>query len=246
MNSGDKNITCFSFTGDIQYSNNTQCPGSGSCCQTAAQCRPDRLCSANNDNNTLIRAACIDRPWSLTSCSQICLYDPITFTLPRVNICQDGSYCCDNQTNTTTNCCLDKLGVFLDQQGNIIGRANQTSTSTIVSSATTSSSSTSSSTSTAHSQSSTHHNLALYIALPICLVIAILICVGSFWFCWRRKQRPTTHGSLPAHEIGTADAYISQDYKTTTKETGYKTGHAVSPQEMPVNDILVELPAEHR
>jgi len=65
--------------------------------------------------------------------------DSTTGYLPRVNICENGSYCCyDNP-----ECCEENGGVYLNSDGVAIGLANQTTISSSASSTATASSSTS-------------------------------------------------------------------------------------------------------
>ncbi|KAF3894331.1 hypothetical protein GTR04_3315 [Trichophyton interdigitale] len=125
-------ITCYSYDSKREYPNYVKCPDSDSCCETIEQCRPDRLCTSNEDPKTLIRAPCAYKPWT-NSCAQVCLYDnndsPV---LPRAVVCEQtgpssGSYCCDD--NRT--CCIDRAGFFLDENGLLIGRANETDNSTL-------------------------------------------------------------------------------------------------------------------
>ncbi|OJD28151.1 hypothetical protein ACJ73_00436 [Blastomyces percursus] len=118
--SNQRKVICFGSTGN-QFGNNTKCPDSDSCCQTAEQCRPDRLCSSNSDPDTLIRAPCSVYPWN-GNCAKVCIEEDSSGFLPRVNICPDGSYCCVKDTT----CCVDKRGFFLNDDGTIKARANET------------------------------------------------------------------------------------------------------------------------
>ena len=87
MSNSSGKITCYSYTG-VGYTNNTKCPQNDSCCQTAAQCRDDRLCVANGgEDGIYVRATCVNRPWTLATCAQICLYGMSVFESlnPRVS-----------------------------------------------------------------------------------------------------------------------------------------------------------------
>ncbi|OAX81989.1 hypothetical protein ACJ72_03665 [Emergomyces africanus] len=117
-------IKCYGSKGNI-FNNNTKCPNSDSCCQTVEQCRPDRLCLSNKDLDILVRAPCSVYPWS-NNCAKVCVEEDSSGFLPRVNICQDGSYCCVKDTA----CCVDKLGFFLNDDGTIKARANETTPDT--------------------------------------------------------------------------------------------------------------------
>ncbi|PGH04031.1 hypothetical protein GX51_03701 [Blastomyces parvus] len=118
--SSQKKIDCYGSGGNT-FRNNTKCPDSDACCNTAAQCRPDRLCVADKDPNTLVRAPCSVFPWN-ADCPRICIEEDSSGFLPRVNICADGSYCCVKDPT----CCADKSGFFLNDDGTIKGRANET------------------------------------------------------------------------------------------------------------------------
>ena len=104
-------------------------------------------------------------------------------TLPRVTICNDGSYCCQEDDG----CCADKKGLWLSENGEILGRANETSnprTSTSSVSPTPSSTSTSSSSSSDSSGLSKPATLGVGIGVGVggAAVIGLLL----FWFFWRR------------------------------------------------------------
>ncbi|OJD15606.1 hypothetical protein AJ78_04159 [Emergomyces pasteurianus Ep9510] len=113
-------IRCYGSTGN-HFNNNTKCPDSDSCCNTAQQCRPDRLCVSDKDPDILVRAPCSVYPWS-NNCAKVCIEEDSSGFLPRVNICRDGSYCCVKDTT----CCVDKRGFFLNDDGTIKARANST------------------------------------------------------------------------------------------------------------------------
>ncbi|KAG5296731.1 hypothetical protein I7I48_05646 [Histoplasma ohiense] len=118
--SSQQKIICYGSTG-TRFGNNTKCPDSDSCCQTADQCRPDRLCVSNKDPDTLVRAPCSANPWN-DNCAKVCIEEDSSGFLPRVNICRDGSYCCVKDPT----CCADKRGFFLNDDGSIKRRANET------------------------------------------------------------------------------------------------------------------------
>ncbi|KAK3369649.1 hypothetical protein B0T24DRAFT_708394 [Lasiosphaeria ovina] len=106
---------CYSF-GDIAYANNTVCPGSNTCCAPDAACLSNRLCHNLGDApNVWIRGPCSVKGWKGASCPQICLYDERGGRFPRVTPCEDGSLCCSNEPQ----CCSNRKGVFLDEDGNI-------------------------------------------------------------------------------------------------------------------------------
>ena len=69
-------VTCYSWTGQ-PFDNNTICPGSDICCNTADLCNPNRFCQAHNQT---IVPACAVFPWN--NCANICQYgrDPCPST----------------------------------------------------------------------------------------------------------------------------------------------------------------------
>ncbi|KAN0073927.1 hypothetical protein V8E54_007864 [Elaphomyces granulatus] len=233
MSNSSGKITCYSYTG-IGYTNNTKCPQNDSCCQTAAQCRDDRLCVANGgEDGIYVRATCVNRPWTLATCAQICLYDNSDGYLPRVNICSDGSYCCGNDTY----CCVNKAGLFLSKDGEIIGYANQTTTtttsakptSTTTTSTTTSTSSltsaTSSATQTSASGSNTSSGLSEGGKVGVGVGGLALILLALFWFLYRRRQKnkvttdPRSYPAppLPPQELDEADMRFQLHAVSTLK-----------------------------
>jgi hypothetical protein len=164
-----ENITCYDWDGN-GYGNNTQCPGSHICCNTANLCNENRFCI---ENNQTIVPTCAVYPWN--DCSNICQYGTfnvfqkppqivvsqgarVTYNLtvvtgtgylPRVIQCSDGSWCCDNEPA----CCADHEGIVLNGLGAIVSTdSGNPSTSSSVSS--TSSLSTTSTSSTARTTSS--------------------------------------------------------------------------------------------
>ncbi|KAI9925077.1 hypothetical protein ASPWEDRAFT_45222 [Aspergillus wentii DTO 134E9] len=180
-------ITCYSYNG-VAYDNNVKCPNSDSCCATAAQCRDDRLCNSNDDRDIIVRAVCVYKPWTLATCAQICLYDDKRGYLPRVNVCSDGSYCCDNDTT----CCVDKAGFFLTD-GVITGRANDTTTTTSSATPTTSlTSSTSPASATASATDTSSSGLSSGGKIGVGVGVAVgglaILALALFWFLWRRRK----------------------------------------------------------
>ncbi|KAK2593233.1 hypothetical protein QQS21_009073 [Conoideocrella luteorostrata] len=135
-----------------------------------------------------------------------------TQVFPRVTVCLDGSYCCDQDG---AQCCSDKRGVFLDVTGNIakvpasttmswgpertssgyqtVATTSATSINTSdVSTASTpavSASSTSSPGATSQSESSNAAKIGAGVGVPVG-VIAIG-GVAALVILWRRKKRQT-------------------------------------------------------
>lgn len=142
-------IDCFSFSG-ASFSNNTQCPGSRICCQTADYCDSNRFC---RQNNQIVIPTCAIFPWD-DSCARICKYgkcliypswkgvgrcgrveyctdsrcfqqtDPGTGFLPRAVECSDGSFCCDNDPA----CCAESRGIVLNGLGAVVSTHSGTAT----------------------------------------------------------------------------------------------------------------------
>ncbi|KAK3368333.1 hypothetical protein B0H63DRAFT_565046 [Podospora didyma] len=110
-------ITCYGLNGDPYY-NNTQCPGSKSCCGHKATCLSNRLCHNPGDPpNLWVRGPCMLDGWD-SMCGQICLYDETKQgggRFPRVTQCNDGTLCCNNDPD----CCANGRGVYLDATGSV-------------------------------------------------------------------------------------------------------------------------------
>ena len=68
--SGVRSVSCFDWNGSA-FANNTQCPDSLTCCNTASQCLPNRMCIGSE---VLIRPTCAVYPWDNQTCAQICQY----------------------------------------------------------------------------------------------------------------------------------------------------------------------------
>lgn len=246
-NSSDK-ITCYGINSSHTYTNNTQCPGSDSCCQTAEQCRPDRLCTSNESDKVLVRAACSQNPWSSQACATICLYGlflvPCVWAvgwlteqdnkdgfLPRVTICNDGCYCCQKDTN----CCADKTGLWLSENGEILGRANETSNPLA---STSSSSPTASSTSTSSSSSDSSG-----LSKPATLGVGIGVGVGGaaviglllFWFFWRRRKNNIANNNI-ANNSDNASSAPTQ-YQHYSYQTQMSMPQSFQGDYVPVNTV---------
>jgi len=214
----DDTITCYDYGGQA-FPGNVKCPDSDSCCETTAQCRSDRLCTSNNSTAVLVRATCEDIPWSLQACAQICLYsariesmngknrtdtseDSTTGYLPRVNICENGSYCCDDNPE----CCEENDGVYLSSDGVAIALANQTtisssasSTATVsssassaatVSSSTTQLSSTQTSSSNSTSGSSSGWKIGVGVGVPLGLLALCAVAFALIYFNRYKRNKP--------------------------------------------------------
>lgn len=71
--------TCFDWNGR-PLANNTQCPGSNSCCNYLHQCTDNHLC-IQDGSDYYVNALCAVSPWE--NCSNICHYGTIGFLSPR-------------------------------------------------------------------------------------------------------------------------------------------------------------------
>ncbi|KAI9697332.1 MAG: hypothetical protein M1820_007838 [Bogoriella megaspora] len=218
------NITCYGYSysqGDgVNFTDNSKCPNSDSCCGTTDTCLQNRLCK--KASGVLVRPSCANSPWTLNTCAQICLYGQYILLLvheehkvdisqdnkdgfvPRVNICPDNSHCCDEDTD----CCAKKAGSFLDDNGVVIGFANETSTastshsSTVFSSASSTAPTTSSAVSALPSLTSppskglsTGAKVGLGVGIP--LGVIALLAVGFLAMRYIRKARKS-------HDAGSA------------------------------------------
>jgi hypothetical protein len=65
------NITCYGYDG-APYPNNFLCPNSDACCGSVSSCTSQRLCLATNGE--LIRPTCLNTPYTVDTCAQLCLY----------------------------------------------------------------------------------------------------------------------------------------------------------------------------
>lgn len=171
--------------------------------------------------------------------------------LPRVNICSDGSYCCDNDPY----CCVDKAGLFLSKDGEVIGYANQTTTTSAKSTATSTSSTsstsslasvTSSATQTSTSDSNTSSGLSGSAKVDVGVGAGVgglaLILLALFWFFYRRRQRKKAAADpqpypplLPGQTQATKpDNWFQLDSVSRTKPD--------RPAELAPTQLLAELP----
>jgi hypothetical protein len=138
--------TCYGYDGTA-ITDNQVCAGSNACCGATATCLSNRLCHNEGDNNgTFVRGPCAVQPYDPNTCAEICLYgiaspylskialhitnfsaDEVNGFFPRVNICDNGSYCC----NDDVQCCSAGRGVFLDSTGAIVASPPSSTSSTM-------------------------------------------------------------------------------------------------------------------
>lgn len=131
-------VSCWASNGQ-ETLNQTVCPNSRACCGPEATCLSNGLChDPNLPSNVHIRGPCEDMRFESKECPRICLackanlrnqFFFLTNTttaeldrFPRVNVCNDGSLCCEYDTQ----CCEGGRGVFLDNQGQFAERAPAT------------------------------------------------------------------------------------------------------------------------
>ncbi|KAF3481716.1 uncharacterized protein GIQ15_04475 [Arthroderma uncinatum] len=235
-------ITCYSYEGNKAYPNNVKCPNSDSCCETVEQCRPDRLCTSKDDPKTLIRAPCVHRPWT-NSCAQVCLYDKKdTLILPRAVICEqpgpaNGSYCCDD----SQTCCIDKAGFFLDDNGLLIGRANETEnhpTRTPSQIGVPASSTEPTSTTSRRPSSLTHNEFGLAtttkigIGVGVGVLVLLLIIAGTLLFLrrmWRKKRNRRSMSPLGEQRCQSGDEEV-KGYVPAQEDKHEFPGEAWTPE----------------
>ncbi|KAK3357909.1 hypothetical protein B0T25DRAFT_451277 [Lasiosphaeria hispida] len=250
-------IVCFGLSGGA-YTNNSRCPGSNACCGVGATCLSNRLCHNPNDGPELwVRGPCAVSPWD-DSCGQICLYNETEFgngVLPRVVPCNDGSLCC----NQDPQCCQDRRGVFLDENGNVVkARVTAATTSyppsgtgterftltpltSTTSTSTTSASSTPSSSTTganspANSQASNPNNTTTAepentAGLKVGLGVGIPLAVlASGGLVYFLLRRRKTKADSMTHELAGGDS-MSQ-YQDSRHDNGYGAPPPGPPSEM--------------
>jgi len=201
-------ITCYDYGGQ-PFPGNLKCPDSDSCCETTSQCRSDCLCTSNNSTSVPVRATCADIPWSLQACVQVCLYGAriesmngknrtdtsehsTSGYLPRVNICENGSYCCHDNPE----CCEDDDGAYLSSDGVAIGLANQTtisssaSSTATVASSTTQLSSTQTLSSNSTSGSSSGWKIGVGVGVPLGLLAPCAVAFALIYFNRYKRNKP--------------------------------------------------------
>jgi hypothetical protein len=165
-----------------------------------------------------------------------------------VNICSDGSYCCDNDPN----CCANHSGVILNNNGVAIGFANATLTSS-TQSATSSATSSLSSVSNTASPSPSNHTDSVAIGLGVTLpIVALVALTAAFFFFRRRRQRAAANHEHYAPQYEPKEM-MGDTTVANEKQAGaydYSAGSAGSPPVeapgdigTPVNHVPVELPA---
>ncbi|KAH6664808.1 hypothetical protein F5X68DRAFT_56697, partial [Plectosphaerella plurivora] len=246
--SSSQNVTCYGIDGNA-YANNVQCPNSFTCCNAQAKCTDQRFCqNEGQEENMFVRGPCLSQDYDAKKCGGICLEDEgfEGFIFPRVERCEDGSYCC---VSTIPNCCLRGLGIFLDDKGDVI---STTSSSSAASSTTTDSpSSTASNDAASTTESSAEasgtgansgesqnggsssdsgsSDMGLKVGLGVGIPVAAIIGGLVAWFLIRRNKK----GAAPDTPTSTAPL-PQQPYDPKTDGTHYQPqeayGSTPSPQ----------------
>ncbi|CEI60437.1 hypothetical protein FVEN_g6572 [Fusarium venenatum] len=215
---------CWGVNGK-QWTDNMKCPGSSACCGPDATCMPNRLCQRKGQaKNQFIRGPCAVAPYDRKKCAIICIREETNDRFPRVEQCDDGSYCCDYDSG----CCAGGRGVFLAEDGSIEDNSTSTtseissafSTSTILSTfstfstefSTTSSEPTTSSTEEADTETdSGGTSQGVTIGLGVGIPIAAIIAAVSTWLFLRRRSKK--QNPPPSYPV-TSKMYEQSDNKT--------------------------------
>jgi hypothetical protein len=165
--------------------------------------------------------------------------DNPTGYLPRVDICPDGSYCCDNDPT----CCVDKQGFFLNSDGVVTARANQTTTTTTPSTTIATTSTTSSFASPSYTPEQAPSSAGLSqtakIGLGVGCPAAALLFILLFFFIWRRRQRrQQCEGSDAAYQKSTPPTpYHEKPGSQLTSEASQPSELAVPPAELAARSL---------
>ncbi|RSL48018.1 hypothetical protein CEP54_013117 [Fusarium duplospermum] len=182
------------------WTSNKRCPGSSTCCGADATCMPNRLCKNKGQAvDEFVRGPCAVKPYSKEKCAAICVYEEDNDRFPRVKRCEDGSFCCDNDSG----CCNAGRGVFIDDEGNPEGSSTEkkTTASTTSAPASTFTSSVSSTTSSEPNPSSdaeeqnndkgsdnSDSDMGLKIGLGVGIPAAAIGAALAVWFFLRKRR----------------------------------------------------------
>ncbi|RFN43901.1 hypothetical protein FIE12Z_11861 [Fusarium flagelliforme] len=211
----NNNRTCWGVDGQ-PWEENRKCPGSSACCGPDAECMPNRLCQRKGQaKNMFVRGPCAAAPWDMKECAVICVTEEENNRFPRVEQCEDGSYCCVDKNK---RCCAEGRGYFLDDEGNLaLGNSTESETTTSSLPTTTSSEAVSTSTQepepTQSSNNSTEEQddgQAMKIGLGVGIPAAIAIVAVSAWLFLRRRNK-TKRAQVP--HVVTAEMYGHNNVK---------------------------------
>ncbi|KAM0279203.1 hypothetical protein ACHAQH_004748 [Verticillium albo-atrum] len=234
QNSQGNNITCYGVGGK-EYANNYKCPGSNACCGSLDQCLPNRLCKSSGlSDDIFIRGPCSTDPYDEKECAKICVYNERESSkgrFPQVTICEDGSFCCNNDAQ----CCERGRGTFLDERGNIIDGPESSSSSrssapTSAAAASTAANGSPPSETTGGSKpqsSGSDDSLGLKVGLGLGIpLVAIVSGLGVWFFLTRRRRRER----LDTVEVGEAAPCAKGE---STLGSTYVPSHGPTPQGSP-------------
>lgn len=193
-----------------------------------------------------VRGPCLSQDYDAKKCGGICLEDEgfEGFIFPRVERCEDGSYCC---VSTIPNCCLRGLGIFLDDKGDVISTtsssaASSTTTDSPSSTASNDAASTTDSSAEAsgtganssesqdggNSSDSGSSDMGLKVGLGVGIPVAAIIGGLAAWFLIRRNKKraapdtPSSTAPLP-----------QQPYDPKTDGTHYQPQPYGTPSSQP-------------
>ncbi|KAI4092332.1 MAG: hypothetical protein LQ344_003577, partial [Seirophora lacunosa] len=210
-------IECYDFDGKSDFDRNQQCPGSQTCCKTRDRCLPNKMCL--NDGE-LVRPPCAIYPWSNSTCSPLCLFVTGTGMLPRIQMCPDGSYCC----NDDALCCSKGAGKFVGPDGNIISNPYTTDASTTSAATPTSpaaAATTVQDTPTAAESGSGGLSSAAKGAIGALAGVLLLTIIAAGFFIRRKRRQVSSLKSRPAETQPMAQEPHGRSYFAPKAETGY-------------------------
>ncbi|CAF3487269.1 hypothetical protein SNK05_004582 [Fusarium graminearum] len=206
---------CWGVNG-MQWKDNHKCPGSSACCGPDATCMPNRLCQRKGQTkNQFVRGPCAVAPYDRKKYTAICIKEETNNRFPRVEQCDDGSYCCEYDSG----CCVGGRGVFLSSDGSI--EDNSTSTTSELSSTFSTLSTTLSTFSTEYSTTASEpsttataeadtededadNSQGVKIGLGVGIPIAAIIAGLSAWLFLRRRSKKQ---NLPPSYPATSNTY---------------------------------------
>ncbi|KFY15100.1 hypothetical protein V492_02228 [Pseudogymnoascus sp. VKM F-4246] len=259
--------TCWGFDGR-PWPGNVLCPDSQTCCGEQGMCLSNKMCNSRKDGmGEIVRGPCAVQPYDPEKCGELCLYDEINNKFPRVTICDDGKYCCNNDPD----CCDEGRGAVLNGKGNIVKSTttdqppSTMETSTKPPSSTSDTTTTTSSTPpTAAAESTGSTNPAdsaaakeavasgTKIGLGVGIPVGVLAIAGLGAFLWfkRRGKRvyATDNGYKPSPQGPEAEvAAFPQEYpqelganEAPQELQGYAKEQSNVPIEMPADEVAMK------
>lgn len=170
------------------------CEGDGHsmCCNTVSgdKCQPNGLCW-NEGARLTWRESCSDPTWQSPKCLKLCIHDEIIgdYGVPSsgtdvvVTQCEDGSYCCGNNDNTT-ECCVSGKGVRI-----VDGQVVTASSSSSIGPTTTATFSQTPTASSVGSNNTSSSNSGVIGGAVGGGVGAVVLGLGAWYFWYRNKKR---------------------------------------------------------